>query len=591
MSRVEWSLLSGEDVEKVVAMLLCSEYPAAQRVRPGQGDGGIDVFVPGEWGLMRSRSVYQVKKFATNITSNQKRQIRRSLERVRNTSTREAWTIDDWHLVCPLVPTPANLVWFHELTKNVGFSCSWIDLDQLDLMAVRHQAVIDWYLHDGKERLSSAVEALASIIAGRENRRSGRSLTAPDIHTDLVAIHQAINEHDPHYRYGFEVSHLPPPTRTDEPGLIAVAARLIDSVWIVTKIYARCLASLEERPVPIQLRITVDHGSDLRHNLQRFIDYGAPVTIPAGTTSATIDLPGGLGGEITGGVTVLNPTSIDTPANGEAEDRNQILAALAPDGTVVAETLIERTDHTAGARGHRTVWRDPTNMINAEILADDATHRLDIHLKMRVQFVGQPPDTVADALKFCAMAHDPNRVALSPSFGPRQFVIGSSIGGDIDPELIAIARTAEALQTIQPHTTQRLLMPDGLTREQAQLLDRAAKLLSQQPISGTWTRMSITPTSTVTFDIGDIREFCSIEDLEIEINNRTILIGQTASFVLGHVTELTGTRITIEPAADNRCVQMLFRGQRGRAGHVMHRTPADDRQRAAPPSDSARSHE
>jgi len=34
------------DIEQVVAILLCRENPAAVRVRPSRGDGGIDILVP-----------------------------------------------------------------------------------------------------------------------------------------------------------------------------------------------------------------------------------------------------------------------------------------------------------------------------------------------------------------------------------------------------------------------------------------------------------------------------------------------------------------------------------------------------------------
>jgi predicted AAA+ superfamily ATPase len=82
VARVEWTRQSGEDVEAVVAMLLCSRYPNAVRVRPSQGDGGIDVFVPGPAGFGAERAVYQVKKFSENLTSSQKRKIKRSYQRV-----------------------------------------------------------------------------------------------------------------------------------------------------------------------------------------------------------------------------------------------------------------------------------------------------------------------------------------------------------------------------------------------------------------------------------------------------------------------------------------------------------------------------
>ena len=78
MARVEWTRQSGDDVEAVVAMLLCNQYPNAVRVRPSQGDGGIDVFVPGPAGFGAERAVYQVKKYSENLTSSQNRKIKRS---------------------------------------------------------------------------------------------------------------------------------------------------------------------------------------------------------------------------------------------------------------------------------------------------------------------------------------------------------------------------------------------------------------------------------------------------------------------------------------------------------------------------------
>jgi len=59
-------------------MLLCRENPKAQRIRPSQGDGGIDVYVPNGDSMI----VYQVKAVSSNLTSNQKRQITNSLDRV-----------------------------------------------------------------------------------------------------------------------------------------------------------------------------------------------------------------------------------------------------------------------------------------------------------------------------------------------------------------------------------------------------------------------------------------------------------------------------------------------------------------------------
>ena len=109
MARVEWTRQSGDDVEAVVAMLLCNQYPNAVRVRPSQGDGGIDVFVPGSAGFGAERAVYQVKKYSENLTSSQNRKIKRSYQRMVETSNEEGWRITEWHLVMPLDLTDKSL--------------------------------------------------------------------------------------------------------------------------------------------------------------------------------------------------------------------------------------------------------------------------------------------------------------------------------------------------------------------------------------------------------------------------------------------------------------------------------------------------
>ena len=121
MARVEWIRQSGDDVEAVVAMLLCNQYPNAVRVRPSQGDGGIDVFVPGPAGFGAERAVYQVKKYSENLTSSQNRKIKRSYQRMVETSKEEGWRITEWHLVMPLDLTDKSLAWLDDVIADADF--------------------------------------------------------------------------------------------------------------------------------------------------------------------------------------------------------------------------------------------------------------------------------------------------------------------------------------------------------------------------------------------------------------------------------------------------------------------------------------
>ena len=65
---------------------------------------------------------------------------------------------------------------------------------------------------------------------------------------------------------------------------------------IVIKIFARFQEAVMERPVPGSFEIETAAGTPEAASLQDFIEYGTPTdALPA--KSATVDLPGGFGGE------------------------------------------------------------------------------------------------------------------------------------------------------------------------------------------------------------------------------------------------------------------------------------------------------
>lgn len=179
--RVEWTLRSGEDAEMLLAMLLCSQMPNAMHLKPGQGDGGIDVFDPGPQGLNVERDVYQVKRFTGTLTNSHKRQIKRSFARVQATSAEEGWRTTVWNLVMPMDPTPANLQWFSELTAEAEFPCQWIGLTQCNMLTATYQAMVDYWIHDGRQRLDGAMEALTAVVAGRIRRETGQPLASTSL--------------------------------------------------------------------------------------------------------------------------------------------------------------------------------------------------------------------------------------------------------------------------------------------------------------------------------------------------------------------------------------------------------------------------
>lgn len=286
VARVEWTRQQGDDVEAVVGMLICSVQPNAVRVTPSQGDGGLDIFVPGPEGMANQREVYQVKRYCERLSSSQTRKIKRSLETLIGTAKAEGWEITKWHLVMPLDPTDNEIRWFNELTQNCEFPREINGLLFGDTLAARFPKVIDYYLRDGRERLEGAMNNLAAIIAGRANRQQNEPLGAGDVVSDLASIHKALNEYDPFYHYDFAVSEKPPADQPTpgEPGLVAVYGVRQESAWITIMIFALSLAAVEERPIGGQFTVVFPPEDDeLRKQFEKFIDYGAPMTMPPGT--------------------------------------------------------------------------------------------------------------------------------------------------------------------------------------------------------------------------------------------------------------------------------------------------------------------
>src|SRR4051794_29695878 len=115
---INWGVIDGDLVEKVVAVMLHQERPHSWRRRASRGDKGVDVIDPVEAG----DEIFQIKRFAETPDANQKRQIAKSLQRLADAHTRP---IARWNLVLPCDPTSELEEWFEGLTSPYDFPCTW----------------------------------------------------------------------------------------------------------------------------------------------------------------------------------------------------------------------------------------------------------------------------------------------------------------------------------------------------------------------------------------------------------------------------------------------------------------------------------
>ena len=562
MARVEWTRQSGDDVETVVGMLLCSQFRNAVRVRPSQGDGGIDIFVPGPAGWGTERAVWQIKRYCHNLTGTEKRAIKRSYSRVVETSKKEGWRITEWHLVMPLDLTTQNIGWLDSYTAAADFPRETHGLLLCDTLAGEHPKVIDYYLRDGKERLQAELNHLTALLSGRANRNENNPLIPADILTDLTSIHKALNACDPFYRYDFAVSDAPPSDMSpSEDDLVAVCAMPQDSVWITIKIFASSLAALEERPITAQFHLAVPEDDDeLRQQVQKFIDYGAPLSMPAGTVSGSLNLPAGLGGDLSGAsLQVVNAVNV------AGDDTELAVAMLAPDSeTVIASTIIRRTEITSGqGDGFRTVWVDKSNLFNIEMLGtSSAPQEHTWNIQVAYNLNGRRPADVVDSLKFLAAMHAPNRVGLGLTYGPKNFNIADApLSAEQDPDARRWSAVAEALARIQDHVTVLLRLPAQMTQDQWFDIVTATKLVSGEPVTGT-----VSGTATVVHhepqlepEMGKLYEFASIKATTFTLGEDEIVVGKEVLFFAGRYLEVGEDESTLQPVSENS-VTMRYTG-------------------------------
>lgn len=494
MARVEWTRTEPGDIEQVVAILLCRENPAAARIRPSRGDGGIDILVPLDG---RSKvAVYQVKSFNENLTSGQKAQAERSFRRLMDYAAGHGLQVAEWYLTLPLLQTNENREWLASFTAGHGLVAQWRGLDFLEGLAADYPAVIDYYLRDGKDRLQAAVESLTAVL--RTTMRIGPSAAVADGKTGalelaevvptLAALHAALNEHDPHYAYDYSVDTSRPEI-SDQPGLVAASQESDGKRWVTVKVFARCAESLAERPVPLSVQINAEPDTALHRDIEAFSKYGTSFTAPAGTADADVTLPGGLGGTITGASVRIEPV-VDP-----AEGYDVRLQVTDPAGAVIAETLMHMQPPTTGPsrRGVRAYGTEQHGAFSLEILTDLDARTVSYTLR-RFDLTGKPPALVLPGARLMREFCHPNGLRAAQPYGPVNHPSDSLPDGTDAIEGIGIiADIIEALTAIQDCTTAQVAVPDfeRMTWAEARAILRAADLIRGAAITVPWEGIGI----------------------------------------------------------------------------------------------------
>lgn len=385
----------------------------------------------------------------------------------------------------PLDPTNENRAWFEELTADAPFPCHWQGLTFLEGLAAKYPDVIDYYLKDGKDRLAALMAQLLAGLGLQQRAGAGEAVAPIDTVEGLAAIYDALNAHDPHYRYGYSVD-MSPRVVPAEPFLIAVTSRSVGEAYVTFRIYARFAQAVEERPVPIKLQFRLPADSDVAEALRDFHTYGAPLTIedPTGEMlSWSVDLPGGLGGDLSGGHLRLGPAH---PEGAQPYDLR--LQVLDETGMEVATARLRMEPVTKGATGQgmQAIGVEEHGAFGIAIRVDPSTQKVNLSLQGQ-DLTGRRPTEVLPGLRAAAAFRAPNQFRLAAPYGP-----ATSAPVPIDHDVVLglgpVIKVVEALAVLQDHTSEQLMVPDltKTTRREAQQLVRAARLLQAGSYATTW---------------------------------------------------------------------------------------------------------
>ncbi|MGV9614951.1 hypothetical protein [Nocardia xishanensis] len=536
MSRLEWTRFNGDDVEAVVSMFVCREREKAFRIRPSQGDGGIDVCVPISPGHVE---IYQVKKFASNLESNEKRQIEKSHKRIQEYAKRRNWVVDNWYLTMPLDRTPENDEWFNELEDGGPFPCTWLGLTEVENWVSAHPDIVDYYLRDGKARLIEEV-ARFSAIAGLS--LPGIPAVTPDqfaglepamISQRLAALRTALNDRDPHFLYDVAIGREPVVPQSKAKGYPALAA--VNSQWfgdtcVTFHIFARCAESLHERPIEFRGTLVAEAGSDAQREIEEFFRYGRTPSIPLEMRNLDANLPGGLGGRSD----VVRVLIGQASGNGVEETFERIYAIISPGGESLAEleVSVSAAAISIDRKGLCNRGSDASGIFNIEILSllnEDGTNDTTVRVN-RGDVTGKFPDDAEQPLAFMQYFRSPNKLKIGSKRARRQHVLQDIPTGMRDEEAAQwnefLLRYVRALRKIQDFSIEEIVIPDLDTEPRAQIeqVFRAARLLNGESIAVRWNTVQLSMFSALPETDGPFPvEFT--EPYTIKIGSQNIELG------------------------------------------------------------------
>lgn len=578
MARIEWAARSGEEVETVISNLMYNWNSRSQRIRPTQGDYGIDVLIPaGE--ATNSWDVYQIKKYATNLDASQKDKVVGSFARMLIGIVRENLPVRNWYLVMPLDPTlPGREKWFAGVPEAAikkykkdsltdaeeAKARAWLDTPDrriewkgiafCEYLAAEYPRVSDYYLHGGVERVRAAVDSMAALLHGDQALRTaareaapGEGATALIEPSEVIGTLQTLVEvldTDPHYRYGHSVGPNEPLIEPEPDLVAATIKRLPNGDFLAFKIYQRSAQSLEERPIPIKVEFKFEDGSQELEDLRAWQRYGKP--FQAGG-SFSLDLPGGLGGSSDNG-------KVSVPAPHLFGGHTLRMQVVDPEGGVLGAVSFHlQSTASEDRKGAWTSGYDPSGYLFHEgyydLVAPNHVHKFGFSL---APILGAVAAEIRPAIEFARHLEAPNSLQIAGEYGPFRTVASNEGNEGLVPPWVA--KFVKALTIIQARTSKVIQIPElsDVPSRDLRQVERVADLLEGGTRVVRWENVKSEGVPARAVAVGEHHQLWIEANLWVQIDGERLIVGGVKQIVDSAVVRsVEGSEVTFEPGLNS----------------------------------------
>lgn len=546
MARVEWTIQPGDTVEELIAVMLLLENPRGTHVRPSRGDGGIDVLIPTD--IADTWDVYQVKKFSSNLSSGQKKQIEKSIIRLRKTvgSGGGNFSVQTCWITLPLNPTPENRTWLTELGEKYRFDLQWYGLSHVNGLAANHTNVVDYYCHGGVDRLNAAIVALNDTLRsalGTNSSTSDGALTAHDVGVHFGQLQQEVNRNDPFFQYEFMITQAEPEL-ADRDSLVASVVTSNGQGFITINILTKSQGVAELRPSFVRIR--PNPTEDEKESFERMIRYGLGATF---TADFEIVLPGGLGSPFQSGKVRVGPT-----ADQERLTKPIIMAVTDSDGREIASIAADTTAAIYGTskQNFSVLGKDRSNVFKMVMLI--GADPLLSHIQLDVEPMdGRHATDVVAAWNLLEGLHVGNTLTMTTLYGSQMLMrhTFTTTPGETWAWIAALVRDLHAIQSL---TMIPIMIPplESIDQETRRQIHKVAEVARGETVTITWGSkpLPFTLGPDVTFDASAVYAVTFASELRLETAAQQVGLGLARhhlnrAVVLSEQTDAGGTRRVI----------------------------------------------